>query len=77
MGSYSNGAWLRIIMHEGKKRQIRKVGARIGLPVSQIKRVRIGNLRLGKLKSGEWRYLSPREVTQLRKYAGLIKNESE
>ncbi len=74
MGSYSNGAWLRIILREGKKRQIRKVGARIGLPVSQIKRVRIGTLRLGKLKSGEWRNLTEREVYQLRKYAGLIKD---
>ncbi len=75
MGSYSNGAWLRIIMFEGKKRQIRKVGARIGLPVSQIKRVRIGTLRLGKLKSGEWRHLTQREIYQLRKSAGLIKDE--
>lgn len=77
MGSYSNGAWLRIIMHEGKKRQIRKVGARIGLPVSQIKRVRIANLKLGKLKSGEWRNLTPREVYQLRRSAGLIKGEEK
>ena len=77
MGSYSNGAWLRIIMHEGKKRQIRKVGSRIGLPVSQIKRVRIANLRLGKLKSGEWRHLTQREVFQLRKFAGLIKDEDK
>jgi len=77
MGTYSNGAWLRIIMHEGKKRQIRKVGSRIGLPVSHIKRVRIGNLKLGKLKSGEWRNLTQREVYQLRKYAGLIKEETK
>ena len=77
MGSYSKGAWLRIILHEGKKRQIRKVGARIGLPVSQIKRVRIANLKLGKLRSGEWRHLTEREVHQLRKFAGLIKEEKK
>jgi 16S rRNA U516 pseudouridylate synthase RsuA-like enzyme len=64
-------------MIEGKKRQIRKVGSRIGLPVSQIKRVRIGNLRLGNLKSGEWRNLNKREVYQLRFYAGLIKDETK
>jgi len=71
----NNGAWLRIIMREGKKRQIRKTGARIGLPVGQIKRVRIGTLKLGSLRSGEWRYLTPGEVQRLRAYAGLEKEE--
>lgn len=68
-----NGSWLRIIMREGKKRQIRKVGARIGLPVGQIRRVRIGTLRLGSLKPGEWRYLSEKEIEQLKRYTGMIK----
>jgi len=72
----NNGAWLRIIMREGKKRQIRKTGARIGLPVGQIKRVRIGTLKLGSLRSGEWRYLTPAEIQRLRAYAGLEKEES-
>jgi len=67
----ANGTWLRVTMHEGKKRQIRKTGARIGLPVGQIKRVRIGTLKLGSLRSGEWRYLTPKEVSQLKSYAGL------
>jgi len=71
----NNGAWLRIIMREGKKRQIRKTGARIGLPVGQIKRVRIGTLKLGSLRSGEWRYLTPAEIQRLRAYAGLEKEE--
>jgi 23S rRNA pseudouridine2605 synthase len=71
----NNGAWLRIIMREGKKRQIRKTGARIGLPVGQIKRVRIGTLKLGSLRNGEWRYLTPGEVQRLRVYAGLEKEE--
>lgn len=62
----NNGTWLRITMKEGKKRQIRKVGARIGLPVGQIRRVRIGTLKLGSLRPGEWRYLSPREVEALK-----------
>ena len=63
-------------MREGKKRQIRKTGARIGLPVGQIKRVRIGTLKLGSLRSGEWRYLTPAEIQRLRAYAGLEKEES-
>lgn len=72
----NNGSWLRIVMREGKKRQIRKTGARIGLPVGQIKRVRIGTLKLGSLRSGEWRYLTVKEVNQLRKYAGLGEKSS-
>lgn len=67
----NKGAWLRIVMHEGKKRQIRKVGVRIGLPVSKIKRVRIGTLFLGNLKTGEWRFLTDKEVRMIKEYAGI------
>ena len=66
-----NGAWLRITLKEGKKRQIRLTGLRIGLPVRKIKRVRIGTLKLGNLKPREWRYLTDKEVATLRKYVGL------
>ncbi len=61
-------AWLKIIMREGKKRQIREIGARIGLPVLRIIRVRMGSLQLGNLKPREWRYLLPKEVQQLKTY---------
>lgn len=77
MANSNNGSWLRITMREGKKRQIRKVGSRIGLPVAQIKRVRIGSLKLGNLKTGEWRYLSPKEIRDLRIYTGLDKPDTE
>ncbi|MDD5369166.1 MAG: hypothetical protein PHQ40_08780, partial [Anaerolineaceae bacterium] len=56
--------------HEGRKRQIREVGRRIGLPVRRIIRVRIGTLLLGKMKPGEWRYLSPQEVASLKSQSG-------
>jgi len=71
MRKSANGALLRIIMHEGKKRQIRMTGSRIGLPVSEILRVRIGTVHLGKLQPGEWRYLKDKEVEELKAYAGL------
>lgn len=58
------GAWLRVVLREGRKRQIREVGARIGLPVQRILRVRIGSLELGSLKAREWRYLTSMEVRQ-------------
>jgi 23S rRNA pseudouridine2605 synthase len=74
MNNANNGTWLRIILKEGKKRQIRKVGSRIGLPVGKIKRVRIGTLKLGKLRPGEWRYLTDYEVKKLLEYTSP-KNE--
>ncbi len=60
------GAWLRVVMREGRKRQIREVGTRLGLPVVRIIRVRIGSLRLGSLKPREWRYLTEAEVVALK-----------
>lgn len=62
----ANGrTWLRIVLHEGRKRQIRRVAKQLGHPVVQLMRVRIGSLGLGSLKPAEWRQLSPPEVAQL------------
>lgn len=57
--------WLRITMHEGRKRQIREVAGALGLYVRKLVRIRLGNLRLGTLKPGEWRKLEPAEVRGL------------
>ena len=66
MESLGKGVWLRVVMGEGRKRQIREIGALLGLPVVRILRVRIGSLRLGNLKSRAWRYLSADEVAELK-----------
>ncbi|MCB2203061.1 rRNA pseudouridine synthase [bacterium] len=66
-----NGAWLKVVLREGKNRQIRRTGSRIGLPVRQIRRVRIGPVELGKLQPGNFRYLKPDEIEALLKYAEL------
>jgi len=60
------GAWVRVVMGEGRKRQIREIGMLLGLPVVRIIRVRIGTLRLGNLKTGQWRHLTTEEVALLR-----------
>jgi len=53
---------LRIVMHEGRKRQIRNVASLLGHPVRELTRVRLGPLQLGDLASGQWRYLTPKEI---------------
>lgn len=56
----------RIILHEGRNRQIRRMCAALGLAVTSLKRIRIGSLKLGGLKSGESRPLTSQEVGELR-----------
>lgn len=63
------GTWLRIIMHEGRKHEIRDTGSALGLPVLRLTRIRLGPLVLGNLKPGEWRVLTPPEVGKLRAWA--------
>jgi 23S rRNA pseudouridine2605 synthase len=70
VSKYGKGAWLNVTLKEGYKRQIREMGKVTGLPVVRIVRVRIAELRLGKLKPREWRYLTPQEVAALKKPAG-------
>lgn len=60
------GAWVRVVMGEGRKRQIRETCKQLGLPVVRIVRVRIGSLRLGNLKPRQWRYLTREEVDELK-----------
>jgi 23S rRNA pseudouridine2605 synthase len=68
---FGKGAWLRVILKEGHKRQIRETGRAIGLPVVRIIRVRIGGLRIGELKPCQWRLLKAEEVASLKKPANL------
>ncbi len=58
--------WLRVVMQEGRKHEIREIGTSLGLPVLRLIRVRIGTLELGELRTGEWRSLDEREVRSLR-----------
>jgi 23S rRNA pseudouridine2605 synthase len=56
---------LRIVMREGRKRQIRRVAALLGHPVRELKRIRLGPLWLGTLEQGQWRYLTDKEIRDL------------
>ena len=64
--SQGKGAWVRVSMGEGRKRQIRETCQQLGLPIVKIVRVRIGSLRVGTLKPRQWRYLTTEEVDALK-----------
>jgi 23S rRNA pseudouridine2604 synthase len=55
--TWQNRDQLRFILREGKKRQIRRMCELVGLKVTGLKRVRIGQVVLGDLPQGQWRYL--------------------
>jgi 23S rRNA pseudouridine2605 synthase len=61
-----DGTWLRVVLHEGRKRQIRRMADTVGHPVKRLIRVRLGTLRLGSLGPGVWRHLSRQEIDELR-----------
>lgn len=61
-----DGTWVRIVIREGRNRQIRRMAEQVGLDVARLVRVRIGSLRLGTLPAGAWRTLSATEVAALR-----------
>jgi pseudouridine synthase len=56
---------LMITIREGRNRQIRKMCCAVGLPVRDLRRIRMGPITLGRLKPGQWRDLSPGEVKRL------------
>jgi pseudouridine synthase len=57
----------RIVLKEGKNKQIRRMIRKVGNQVIRLKRIRISNVRLGKLVEGAWRYLTEKEKTDLLK----------
>jgi 23S rRNA pseudouridine2604 synthase len=59
--SWQNEAQLRFVLRQGKKRQIRRMCEMVGLTVTGLKRVRIGQVMLGDLPAGRWRFLRPGE----------------
>ena len=62
---WQNEDQLKFVLQEGKKRQIRRMCEMVGLQVKGLKRVRIGNLVLGKLPEGQWRYLTLEEMDNI------------
>ncbi|MTJ50101.1 rRNA large subunit pseudouridine synthase E [Dolichospermum sp. UHCC 0259] len=58
-------AWLEMTLTEGKNRQVRRMTAAVGFPTLRLIRISIGNIQLDDLAPGQWRELTPLEVTRL------------
>ncbi len=66
IGEMAEYSTVDIKIHEGRNRQIRKMCEDQGLTVARLKRVAIGPVKLGMLKQGEWRDLTPQELKSLK-----------
>jgi len=64
--SFGRKAWVKVVMRQGRKRQIRETARVLGLRVERLVRVRIDGLGLGNLKPGQWRRLSAGEIERLK-----------
>ena len=62
-----NASWLKVVLTEGRQNQIKLMFARVGHPVQRIRRTAIGPLRLGRMKVGDLRPLTPAELDALRR----------
>lgn len=66
-----NATLLQLTLHEGKKREVKRMCEAVGHPVESLRRIAFGNLRSGGLRPGEWRCLTPQELAALRREARL------
>jgi 23S rRNA pseudouridine2605 synthase len=55
---------LRVTIHDGRNRVLRRVFAQLGYEVNLLKRLRIGEVRLGRMKPGQWKSIDPQHIYQ-------------
>lgn len=67
----SNVTRLNITMHEGRKRQIRRMCDAVGHRVVSLRRIEYGGIKLGRLKSGSYRHLGKEEIEDLKRAVGI------
>lgn len=63
---------VQVKIHEGRNRQVRKMFSKVGHKVIELERIAIGNLELGKLKKGSWRYLTKQEEMDFKSQLGIL-----
>ncbi|MCP4645686.1 MAG: rRNA pseudouridine synthase [bacterium] len=62
---------VRLTLHEGRKREVKRMCAAVGHPVRALRRVSVANVNVEGLKPGQWRHLNTEEVQRLREAVGL------
>ncbi len=70
-----HGSLLRLVLREGRKREVRRMCEAVGHPVTHLERIRFGPQELGGLPPGEWRDLDDDEVRALRRRVGLEEDD--
>ena len=60
-----------IVVHEGRKRQVRRMFEAVGHPVRRLKRISVGPVALGDLRPGRWRHMTEQELSAVRRAVGL------
>ncbi len=73
----AGGTWLRVIIHEGRKHQVRRMLEAVGHPVRRLRRVRLGPLTLAGMPPAAYRPLTGQELARLRRMLGLEADESD
>ena len=68
-----SASWLRITLHQGWNRQIKRMGLAVGHPVLKIRRIAYGPVRLGRLGTGRHRMLRPDEIRKIYEEANLYR----
>lgn len=62
---------IRLTLHEGRKREVKRMCAAVGHPVETLYRIAFAGVQAKGLRPGEWRYLSPGEIKRLQQCVGL------
>ena len=71
-----DACWISVEIHEGRNRQVRRMLESIGYPPLRLRRVAVGPLELGHLSSGDYRQLTPKEVSALYQASAPERQES-
>ncbi len=69
-------AWLRITLHQGWNRQIKRMGDAVGHPVLKIRRISYGPVCLGRLRPGQYRLLRPDEILKIYEEARIYRSDA-
>lgn len=69
-------SWIQIQIDEGKNRMLRRMLSKLGYRIQRLKRIAIGNLKLGKLPQGQFTYLTPQQVDKIFTPVKEVKNIS-